>query len=287
MGAAPQTDAGRVASEEMLRRQRLQAAVALRVVGHAGDDAEAEAEADVGLDDVGVDRGEHHVRLHLRQLEGLVDARATGKGGVVGDQRPARQRRERERFLVEDRVAVWGDDAMHPLVAGQHHQLRILVEGFGGDGDVGLALQRPLGDLRRVALMQRQPHLRMTVDELLDHRRQCIARLRVGGGDDQAARLATGMFLADATDVLCVAQHAPGHLEDCPARLGDRRQPLATALEDAHSEFVLEQPDLLRDSRLRGVERLGGLGHVEAAALDFDDVTQLLQLHGSVKAVWL
>jgi len=49
-----------------------------------------------------------------------------------------------------------------------------------------------------------------------------------------------------------------------------------------HPEFILEQPDLLRDARLRGVERFGGFGYVEAATLDFDNVTQLLQLHGSM-----
>jgi hypothetical protein len=43
-----------------------------------------------------------------------------------------------------------------------------------------------------------------------------IARLRVRGGDDQAARLAAGVLLADAPDVLGVAQHALGDLEHRP-----------------------------------------------------------------------
>jgi hypothetical protein len=38
----------------------------------------------------------------------------------------------------------------------------------------------------------------MPVDEVLDHRRQRVARLRVRGGDDQAAGIAAGVLLADA-----------------------------------------------------------------------------------------
>ena len=38
--------------------------------------------------------------------------------------------------------------------SGQHHQLRILVERFGGDGDLRRTLQRPLGDLGRMSLVQ-------------------------------------------------------------------------------------------------------------------------------------
>jgi hypothetical protein len=64
-----------------------------------------------------------------------------------------------------------------------------------------------------------------------------------------------------------------------PPRLGDRRQALAAALEDGDPEFLLEQPDLFRNPRLRGVERLRGLRHVEATASDFDEIAQLLELH--------
>jgi hypothetical protein len=41
--------------------QGRQGIVALRVEGHLGDDADAEPQSDIGLDHVGVDRGQHHV----------------------------------------------------------------------------------------------------------------------------------------------------------------------------------------------------------------------------------
>jgi hypothetical protein len=41
--------------------------------------------------------------------------------------------------------------------------------------------------------------------------------------------------------------------------------------------------DLLGNPWLRGEQRLGGFGDVETLALDFDDVTQLLEFHGGTK----
>ena len=169
---------------------------------------------------------------------------------------------------------------MHPLVTRQHQQLWILVERFGGDGDVGLAFQRQLGDLCGMPLVQRQANPGMPVDKVLDHCRQRIARLRMGSGDDQAAGVAASVLFADAPDVLGIAQNAFGNFEHRPAGLGDRRQAFAAALEDGHPEFVFEQPDLLGDPRLRGIKRLRGFGDIETTARHFDEIAELLEFHG-------
>ena len=66
--------------------QHAQVAVALRVEGHRGDDADAQPELDVGLDHVRVE-GRHHDVGRARVGEGLVDAGAAGEALVVGDQR--------------------------------------------------------------------------------------------------------------------------------------------------------------------------------------------------------
>jgi hypothetical protein len=57
-------------------------------------------------------------------------------------------------------------------------------------------------------------------------------------------------------------------------------QALAAALENDDPEFVLEQLDLLGNPRLRGMQRFRRLGNVEATARDFDEIAELLELHG-------
>jgi len=128
-------------------------------------------------------------------------------------------------------------------------------------------------------LAQRQADPGMPVDEALDDAGQGVARLRVRGGDDQTAGVAAGVLLANAADVLGIAQDALGDFEYRPARLCDRRQAFAAALENGHPEFVFEQLDLLGDPRLRGVERRGGLRDIESAARHFDEIAQLLEFH--------
>ena len=81
-------------------RDRGERGIAQRVEGHLGDDADADAQAefDIGLDNVRVDGGEHDVRCTPRALEGAVDARSAGEGRVVGDQWPLRERGDRDGF---------------------------------------------------------------------------------------------------------------------------------------------------------------------------------------------
>ena len=58
------------------------------------------------------------------------------------------------------------------------------------------------------------------------------------------------------------------------------------AREDLDAELVLERADLLGDAGLRGMQRVRGLGYVEAAAHHFGEVAQLLDLH-RLDHVWI
>jgi hypothetical protein len=127
----------------------------------------------------------------------------------------------------------------------------------------------------------------MPVDEVLDDGWQGVARLGMRGGNHQAAGIAVGIFLADAPDVLGFAQHAFGNFEHCPAGFGDRRQALAAPLENGHPEFLFEQPDLLGDPRLRGIQRLRSLRNIETTTRHFDEITELLEFHGIARTNWL
>jgi len=53
------------------------------------------------------------------------------------------------------------------------------------------------------------------------------------------------------------------------ARRGQAGQPLAGACEQNDAEFVFEFADLPADARLRGVQRMGCFGEVEAASDGF------------------
>ena len=177
-------------------------------------------------------------------------------------------------------MACRGDDAVAPLAHRQRDQLRILVERLGGDADVGLAGDHPFGDLRRAALVHFELDRRVAGDEIAHHHRQRVARLGMGRRQHEAAALAGGELGTRPLEVFRFAQDALGDLEHRLARLGDAGEALAAALEDGDPEFFLEQNDLLRDARLRGVQHLGRLRDIESLAPDFDDVAELLEFHG-------
>ena len=103
----------------------------------------------------------------------------------------------------------------------------------------------------------------------------------MGGGEDQPAAVAGSEVGAGPLQVLGFAQDAPGDVQHHLPGLGDAGKALAAALENGHPELVLEQLDLLGNARLRGIERLRRLRNIESLALDFDDVTQLLEFHVS------
>jgi len=50
--------------------------------------------------------------------------------------------------------------------------------------------------------------------------------------------------------------------------------------ENSQAELILELPNLFTDSRLRCVERLGGVGNVEPVVDDRAEIAKLLEVHG-------
>ena len=94
----PQPEPRRRRREQVVGVELLELRVARGVVRHLRDDADAHAELDVGLDHVGVERGQHDVGLEALGGERRVDRRAPGEAEVVGDDRKLRERLERERL---------------------------------------------------------------------------------------------------------------------------------------------------------------------------------------------
>jgi hypothetical protein len=162
-----------------------------------------------------------------------------------------------------------------------------LVQRFGGDAEIGFAVDQPLSDLRRAALVQFQANRRMLLHEALDHRRQRVARLGVGGGDGQRALIAGGKIRADALQVLRIAQNPRGQVEYHAAWIGDADQPFAAALENGDAQLLFEQANLLGDARLRSGQRVGGGGNVEVLPFDFDQIAELLEFHGGIIEIFV
>ena len=258
-------------------------AVALLVVGDRRDDAHAQPELDVGLDHVRVHRHQHDVEVEPGRREGVVDVRAAGVAGLVGDDRELRQALQRQRRagagLGLQRMARRHQHRVGPAVARQRQQLRMQRQRFGGDADVGLAVDQQPRDLLRRALRELQADLGMGLAEIAHRRRQRVARLAVRGGDAQMAAVGAGEVLAGAAQVLGLAQQPLDDGHHVAARLGQAGQALAGAHEDVDAELVLELADLPAHAGLRGVQRLRHLGQVEVAALGLADGSELLEVH--------
>ena len=188
-------------------------------------------------------------------------------------------RLEGERLDLRQRMARGHEDHAVPVVARQRGELREVGERLGGDAEVGVAARGLLRHLARVALVQHQPHLGIARGEGLEHGRQHVAGLRVGGGDRELAFVLAAELLGDALQVGHLGERAARGRDDDLAGRGEPREPLAGAHEHLHAELVLELADLLADARLRRVERFRRLGDVEAVVDDGDEVAQLLQVH--------
>jgi hypothetical protein len=211
-------------------------------------------------------------------LEGLVDARAAREAGVVGDERIARERIERER-RVQQRMPRRHDHRMRPAVAGQGDQLRVVAQRLGGDAHVGLAVEQHLRDLLGRALVQVQLHVGKLAAKFLHRHGHRIARLRVRGRHREQAALLRHELLARVLEVAALHEHALDDGQHMPAGLGEPREPLAGAHEELDAEFLLEFADLPAHAGLRGVKGVGDFGQVEAATNGLAYRAQLLKVH--------
>ena len=282
VGVFADADLGDGRLEQMAGVQRHQIMIAVGLVTHRSDDAHAQANADIGFDHVGVDGGQHQIGGDPGLLKGVIDAGAASKRRVVGDDGIGADVGQGNRAIqLGQRVAVRGHHAAVPAVAGQGGQLFVQQDAFGGDGEVRLAGHHHIADLRGVALLELQAHIRVMLAKRPDGFRQRIARLGVRGGDDQAAFGLAGELFAHALEVFGFAQDALGNAQHLLARLGHRHHALAVANKHLNAQFVFQQADLLADARLGGVQGFGGFRDVQALLGDFDQITELLQFHGA------
>ena len=274
-----QRNVSRARLEEMARVARAQLAVVLGIDGDGGEDRDAQAQLDVGLADVGVHGAEDDVRLDALLVERVHHLPAAAALAVVRDDRILRELLEREVLRAQDRMAFLRDDAARDREARQHDEARKRPHGLGAEREIGFVLLDRFADLRRVALLEPQPHARVALDELLDDARQHVARVGVRRRDREVALLLRVVVVVDRVQVVDVVQDPLRDLDHLAAGIGQADDAIPLALEDLEAELRLEQLDLLAHPRLRGVQRVRRGRDVIAVAVHFDDVFQLPELH--------
>src|SRR5690606_42007372 len=73
------------------------------------------------LDHVRIGGGEHHARLETTRAERFIELAAPGKAEYVGNDRVARQRFQRQRFLTRERMTVGHHHGTVPAVRSEEH----------------------------------------------------------------------------------------------------------------------------------------------------------------------
>jgi hypothetical protein len=185
-----------------------------------------------------------------RKLECLVDLGPASKVHVIGDQRKGGQVFQRQVLFLQQRMVRWRNHHVLPLVPGQRHQALVARDALGGDAQIGLVVQDHVGDLRRIALLDRQPHLRVALGELADHARQRVTGLGMGGGDGEVALILRRVVLAHALQAFHFLQDLLYRGQDAPPRFGQAADPFAVACEDIDTQLLFQFDNRLGNAGL-------------------------------------
>ena len=174
---------------------------------------------------------------------------------------------------------------MIPAEPRERHQQRVVAQAFAGDTDIRpTVLQQHFNFLRR-ALDKLQTHLRKKFAERLNHRRQAVARLGVGGGNGKHAGGVIGEEIRQATHVAGLVEDPLSDGEQCLTRLRHAEQPLAATDKDLYAQLLLQLADMAADAGLRGIKHIGDLGQVVVPPGRLTDNFKLLEIHDSLRRI--
>src|SRR5690554_799672 len=122
-GSLAEADAGYAVFKQMAGIERNQSLVLTLFKRHGGNNANPQAEADIGFDHIGVDRREHHLGFQATVAEGFIQLGASGKTEHIGDQRPLRQRLKRQLRQFGQRMPLRHHHRTVPAITGHHDQI--------------------------------------------------------------------------------------------------------------------------------------------------------------------
>ena len=195
---------------------------------------------------------------------------------MVGDDGLLRNVLQRQALFFGERMVGREDDDVLPLVAGQGDQFGVVGQRFGGNADFGHFVDQHAGHLVGRALVQADIHLGVGLAQLGHRHRQHVARLGVGGGDRQGATVLRAELFADALQVTHLAHDDFDAAEHVLAGFGDAFEALAVAGKNLYAQLFFQFDDGFGHARLRGVQRFGGLGQVQATPGGFLDEAELV-----------
>ena len=98
------------------------------VIGHVCDDADPQAQSNVGLDDIRIDGRECQSWMEPLGLKCPIQLRATGKAKGIGDDRKFSNRFEGQWRDLNERVPLGNQDAAIPSITGEGNQV---IQGIG------------------------------------------------------------------------------------------------------------------------------------------------------------
>ncbi len=179
------------------------------------------------------------------------------------------------------------DDAAREIAPAKDAQFAPEFAFCAGDADIGGAARDGADHLRRVRLQQMQVDQRIRLAKVLDDRQQCVACVRVRGGDRQPAAGLILQALVGMDEIIDFQQHPAGGGERGVACSGEADNPAADPHQQFRAEFQLQAVDLLADPRLRDVQRLRRAGDAESIVDDGTEKFQLFEPHRLTLLLWL
>ncbi len=249
-----------------------------RLIGGARNDRVAEPptrEPDGGFDALDLDHGpERHARP-LGAVDELPPHRVVSAVlGVVQDQWCLGERLDRDGLARAVVVATDDDELLQPRDPEVEPRV---VDRQDDEPGLERGIAHLVGDLRRVEADEAEANVRVLAPEVRREvgdqvRRRCAEHAEAERAAAKVAHLGYGV-----PGTLDIGEHALGLGPEPAAGLGEH-EAAAGACEERDPELALELSHLLRDRRLREVER--ARGSAERAVLDRgQEVRELLNRH--------
>ena len=120
-------------------------------------------------------------------------------------------------------------------------------------------MQQHFNFLRR-ALNKLQTDIREKFAEGFNHRRQAVARLRVGSGDGEHARSVIGEEIRQTTHVAGLVEDPLSDGQQCLARLRHPKQTLAATDKNLYPQFLFQLANMAADARLGCIKHVSDFG---------------------------